>query len=305
MTPLVSIIIPVYNRFEFIIETLESIKSQTYSNWECIIVDDGSTDKTLVVVAEYIKTDRRLKLFTRPDNYLSGGNGARNFGFMQSSGKYISFLDSDDTISIHKIKNQVQKMVLSDADLCLSDWKFFNKSGIINQENPLLNNKFDTGRDVLNLYSKYNFFIQTGVFLLKRDLILRSGLFFEALRVNQDGEFFFRILLNSSKVVISETDSLYWRMDTGNKSSYEISELKFRHRIESWKLIDSYIKIYGIENIEAIVENAKEYMFISYSKKAYHLILENKLFFKNQMKEYKKNNSILTVFKTKLLALFQ
>ena len=64
--PFVSIIIPVFNRESLILETLDSIKHQTYKNWECILIDDGSTDNTIKIINDYVLDDARFKLFKRP-----------------------------------------------------------------------------------------------------------------------------------------------------------------------------------------------------------------------------------------------
>jgi glycosyltransferase involved in cell wall biosynthesis len=86
MPGMVSIIIPLYNRENLILETLESIKVQTYSNFECIIVDDGSTDNGIKLVKNFLNDDNRFKLFERPSNVKKGGNSCRNIGFLKSSG---------------------------------------------------------------------------------------------------------------------------------------------------------------------------------------------------------------------------
>ena len=93
---MVSIIIPTFNRAELIGETLDSILAQTYSDWECIIVDDGSTDNTHEIVTAYQKKDARFQFDHRPTDRLSGGNAARNYGFKISKGNFIQFFDSDD-----------------------------------------------------------------------------------------------------------------------------------------------------------------------------------------------------------------
>lgn len=105
---LVSIIIPVYNRAHLIGETLDSIMLQTYVNWECIVVDDGSTDATVEVVQNYKEKDTRIKLFHRPKDRLMGGNAARNFGLKMSSGVYVNWFDSDDLMTTDFIKSKLE-----------------------------------------------------------------------------------------------------------------------------------------------------------------------------------------------------
>lgn len=94
-TPLVSIIVPCYNQAEYIRETLGSVLSQTYTNWECIIVDDGSIDNTEQIVQEYCKNDSRFKYLKQTNE---GPSSARNNGIKASCGKYVLPLDADDII---------------------------------------------------------------------------------------------------------------------------------------------------------------------------------------------------------------
>lgn len=98
MNILVSIVIPTYNRANLIIETLDSVTNQSYQNWECIIVDDGSTDNTQDVVENYVNKDSRFSFYKRPANRPNGGNAARNFGLSVSKGQLINWLDSDDKL---------------------------------------------------------------------------------------------------------------------------------------------------------------------------------------------------------------
>ncbi len=103
----VSIIIPVLNREFLIRETLDSILSQTFIDWECIVVDDGSSDGTIDVVNSYIMKDERINLISRPKHRTAGGNAARNFGFEQARGEYIQWFDSDDLMLSDMIEKKV------------------------------------------------------------------------------------------------------------------------------------------------------------------------------------------------------
>jgi len=103
MNPLVSIVITSFNRAKYIGEAIESVLSQTYSNLECIIVDDGSTDNTEGIVFEYIKRDRRVSFYPRPQDSPKGANACRNYGFSVSKGEYINWLDDDDLLHPQKI----------------------------------------------------------------------------------------------------------------------------------------------------------------------------------------------------------
>ncbi|PKB17456.1 glycosyltransferase family 2 protein [Flavobacterium sp. 5] len=98
INPLVSIIIPTYNRAHLIGETLDSVLVQTYTNWECIVVDDGSTDNSEEIIGKYVKKNGRILYEKRPANKLKGPSSCRNYGVEKSVGEYVIFLDSDDIL---------------------------------------------------------------------------------------------------------------------------------------------------------------------------------------------------------------
>lgn len=124
--PLVSIIIPTFNRAHLIGETLDSVLAQTYQNWECIVVDDGSTDGTEELLDEYVAKDARFQYYHRPDDRLPGGNAARNYGFEVSKGEYVNWLDSDDLFDCKKIEKQIDNLILSKCEVSICLGEFFN-----------------------------------------------------------------------------------------------------------------------------------------------------------------------------------
>lgn len=105
---LVSIIMPAYNCSKFIGTTLDSVRNQTYQNWEVIIIDDCSTDNTAEVVKEYIRKDSRIKYYRLQQN--SGAAVARNKAIDLANGKYMAFLDSDDIWFPEKLTKQINFM---------------------------------------------------------------------------------------------------------------------------------------------------------------------------------------------------
>jgi len=95
---LVSIITPVYNRETLLRYTVESIKNQTYNDWELLLIDDGSTDNSVKIIMEYAKEDNRVKFFRRIEE-PKGAQSCRNIGLKNAKGKYVIFLDSDDILA--------------------------------------------------------------------------------------------------------------------------------------------------------------------------------------------------------------
>lgn len=114
--PLVSIIIPTYNRANLIRETLDSVMAQTYTNWECIVVDDGSNDTTSELLSDYCKKNNRFQYHHRPKARQKGANACRNYGFELSKGEYIQFLDSDDLLESFCLSERVY-LILKDPTI--------------------------------------------------------------------------------------------------------------------------------------------------------------------------------------------
>ena len=130
-TPLVSIIIPCYNAAQFLEETLQSVLDMNYSAWECIIVNDGSTDNSQSVIATYVQQDSRFRCIEQSN---AGPSKARNTGIQSSNGIYILPLDSDDLISKKYVSEAVTILENSPSTLnnakgalyllhnCLKNW---------------------------------------------------------------------------------------------------------------------------------------------------------------------------------------
>ena len=113
-TPLISVVIPAYNAEQFLDETLESVLSQTYENWECIIVNDGSTDNTEEIAKKWCEKDTRFRYFYKEN---SGTSDTRNLGIKKARGEYIAFLDADDLYMPNFLDVCLENLVEKDVDL--------------------------------------------------------------------------------------------------------------------------------------------------------------------------------------------
>lgn len=92
----ISVIIPTHNRAHIILDALKSVTSQTYSNWECLIIDDRSTDNSEEVIKSFIENDQRFIFFKRPKQRPKGAASCRNLGLENMTGDFVQFFDSDD-----------------------------------------------------------------------------------------------------------------------------------------------------------------------------------------------------------------
>lgn len=110
----VSIIIPIYNSEKYLTRCIESIISQSYNNIEIIIVDDGSTDKSLNIANKYAKTDKRIIIISKEH---AGVSDSRNIGIMHATGKYITFVDNDDWLEENAIELMLNKMKEINCDV--------------------------------------------------------------------------------------------------------------------------------------------------------------------------------------------
>lgn len=118
MNPKVSIIIATYNREKYFLETLLSIQKQTFSDWECLIIDDGSTDKTVEIIMPLLEQEPRFRYFLRPEHYKKGTSGSRNYGLDLAKGEYIIFFDDDDIVHPQNLELCVAELSNREISFC-------------------------------------------------------------------------------------------------------------------------------------------------------------------------------------------
>lgn len=125
--PLVSVITPTYNSEFFISETIDSVCSQTYTNWELILVDDASSDKTVEILKKYAAADARITYYILKTN--SGAAIARNTAIEKASGRFIAFLDADDLWKPEKLAKQISFMQSNDIAVSFSSYELMDEQG--------------------------------------------------------------------------------------------------------------------------------------------------------------------------------
>ncbi len=229
----VSIIVPCFNQGEFLIDSLNSVKNQFYQNWECIIVDDGSTEPTESIVKPFCDDDERFIYFKKENGGLSN---ARNFGIQKSRGKFILPLDADDKISKEYIVNAVNlleennnvKLVYCDAI----------KFGSVEEFWVLP--EFS-----LNLLAQKNMIFCSGLY--RKEDWEKVGGYDEMMKYAlEDWEFWISILKNGGEVKKLNHIGFFYR----TKKNSMISNLTTKKRIEmttylSKKHTDFFIKYLG------------------------------------------------------------
>ena len=125
--PLVSIITPVYNSSLFLMETAESVLCQSYKNWEWILIDDKSTDDSWRILSELSRKDNRVQIYSNEVN--SGSGITRNHAIKKANGKYIAFLDSDDTWHPQKLEKHISFMLEKGALFSHTSYGYLDERG--------------------------------------------------------------------------------------------------------------------------------------------------------------------------------
>jgi glycosyltransferase involved in cell wall biosynthesis len=181
--PLVSVVIPTYNRWPMIAEAVESVLAQTFNAFELIVVDDGSTDNTARLLSS---CDSRLKIFSQP---RAGVAAARNVGVARSRGKYIAFLDSDDLWSPAKLASQAHFMERnSGVHICQTE-EIWIRRGV--RVNPRSRHRKPTGdifRRSLELC-----LVSPSAVMMTKELFYLVGGFDESFPVCEDYDLWLRI----------------------------------------------------------------------------------------------------------------
>lgn len=218
---LVSIIVPCFNQAKYLLETVESVISQTYTNWECIIINDGSTDNTKDVALDLMKRDKRVH-FINQDN--QGVCFARNNAIKISKGKYILCLDADDLISPNFLVETVKLIEQNDdIKVATSTVCFFGR-----RKGKLIPKSYS-----LEKLLAHNQLVVTSLF--RRSDFDRVGGFSNSMREGfEDWDFWIRIIKDGGKIECAEDAVFYYRLLRSSRNSNIDNEKESRLRFKLW-----------------------------------------------------------------------
>ncbi|VEP12237.1 Glycosyl transferase family 2 [Hyella patelloides LEGE 07179] len=231
--PLVSVIIPTYNRADLICQTLNSVLRQSYQNLEIIVVDDRSTDNTETVINSI--NDPRIRYLSHSTN--QGGAAARNTGIDAAKGEYIAFLDSDDVWVANKLELQLASILQSDNPQRVVSYTqaFYSASGISESTYTAFDNRFfvpKRGKELTESLGDYLFCHEgkalTSTLILHRSLALGTR-FRASLRKHQDWDFCLRLEARGAIFSFIQQPLTIWNGDpklehVGRKVDYRLSE---------------------------------------------------------------------------------
>ncbi len=209
--PLVSVVIPCFNSEKWIVETLDSVRNQSYSNIEIIIVDDGSTDRT----GEIVKNHEKDILYLHQEN--KGPSAARNLGIKNAQGKYVAFLDSDDLWEEHKLLEQVSFLEKNkDVALVFSNVKVVNEEGdyLYTRSNRVPKDK----KKLITAFFKGEVVMNTPTIVARKAAVESIGGFDESLPMRED-HFFLMCMVDRYDIKHFKEPMVRRRVNEGSMSN--------------------------------------------------------------------------------------
>lgn len=258
MNNLISIVVPAYNVELFISETLESIRKQTFTNWEAIIVDDGSTDNTVDVIKDYIRGDSRFRLICQ-DN--SGVSKARNTGILAASGMYLSFLDGDDMWKSTFLEELFNAFQDSNISMTYCGYTHLYANG--------LRRKFSyayASGNILIPVVQGQTQVHIGAILVKKELIDHLGLLFtDGCLVGQDQEFIWKLVSFATVHAVAK-ELLIYRIRAGSAITAKWNWQKHIHAFYGFKRATEYILEQSLQ-----YHDKNQLQFILYTRVSYKL----------------------------------
>jgi GalNAc5-diNAcBac-PP-undecaprenol beta-1,3-glucosyltransferase len=256
--PEISVIMATYNREHFIKKALDSIIGQSFQNWECLVIDDGSSDCTEACVSKYESADARIKYLKRDPHYKKGLPGCRNMGLDLSKGNFIQFFDDDDIVHPENLKISFNLLNNSDSFFCRYEKRPFLEESELSH----IVKTYKIEQSQLDLKNVDD--VVTGKIPLASCTVLWDKRCFDDIRFNEDlmygeewecytrilslgykGISINQILYYNRKHEASNTGE-YWNNDEVRTSSYKNAALLIIDQLDKEKLINSKLKQFFI-----------------------------------------------------------
>ena len=226
---LISIIIPIYNVENYLRQCLDSIVSQTYQNFECLLINDGSPDNSADICKEYVGKDSRFKYFEKENG---GVSSARNLGIERSGGAYITFIDPDDWVESDYLEVLYRALLEEQADISISTYKQFNVD-----DNCYYFHAYQRGYDrkvftseelidsLSSLYQYDNTYIFASCKLVSKRL-LKYIHFNHCTSYGEDMEYWYKLYLTAKTIVYENKDTYTYRTCNDSSKHFEIEKIR-------------------------------------------------------------------------------
>ena len=219
--PLVSIIVPVYNAEKYLNRCIDSILSQTMTDFELLLIDDGSKDESGCICDEYAEKDARVRVFHKPNG---GVSSARNLGLDNAKGKWITFVDADDRCSCNYLEHLLSK-VDDDTDLIISYAVICDSTGEKAEVYPEYRVNA-TNFERLFVDSDMHWHTSPWAKLYRASIIYENSLRFnEMMHIGEDADFLFSFMLITDKICVSSDTDYYYTCDVSGSLTKRINTI--------------------------------------------------------------------------------
>lgn len=279
MNPLVSIIMPTYNRKHIIHKAIGSVLNQSYDNWELIIIDDYGNDGIKSYIEENYQ-DARIRCLQ--NTRRKGISGARNTGILNANGEYIAFLDSDDLWEENHLSELIYSLEKEKVEMGFALWKEGPAGNLIGiDSNSIYKELLEKALKELKVEERDNYYIfyedfyeftlityfycyHINTMVIKTNLLLHIGLFDELLSSSEDYELLCRLLCNNPFLLYKGYHYNYIHNSDSTYAFIDRSNIDVRKVIQDREIIDKFTKL-GIDRIKVY---KRSYQLIKDSKKA-------------------------------------
>jgi glycosyltransferase involved in cell wall biosynthesis len=247
----VSIILATYNRAQYIVESLKSIQNQTFTDWECLIIDDGGTDNTKELIIPILEADNRFQFYKRSETYQKGLPGCRNNGLDLAKGEYIIFFDDDDIVHPQNLELCVSELSKSEISFCRYIRHVFFEDFDYNFDFSKTYSSFEIDSDDIEKLLKHELPFNSCAVMWKKECFEKNR-FVEYLMYAEEWELYSRILSNGFKGISIDKCLFFGRKHSNSNTGEFYNNDPIRR--ESKK-----------EAIFLIIQNLKEKRMLSYS----------------------------------------
>ena len=226
---LISIIVPIYNVENYLRQCLDSILNQTYQNFECLLINDGSPDNSADICREYVSKDSRFRYFEKENG---GVSSARNLGIERSKGQYITFIDSDDWGESDYLEVLYRALIDEKADIAISTYKQFNMTDncyYVHSYQRGYERKVFTNKELIDSLSSLDQYDNTYIFAsckLVSKKLLKHIHFNHYTSYGEDMEYWYKLYLTSKAIVYENKDTYIYRTDNDSSKHFDAEKIR-------------------------------------------------------------------------------
>ncbi len=272
-SPLISILVPVYNVEKYVCECIDSIIAQTYKNLEIILVDDGSTDQSGAICDEYAQKDSRIKVIHQENKGLAA---VRNVAVATATGEYVGFVDSDDFVALDMYEKMLNLSQNKNADIVMCNIAYTDEKGTLIPNNKsaknITSNEMSGKEFLTNLCQNYNsIYVITVNKLYKRSLF--DDIHYPDGKTHEDEAVIHRISHKCTRIVFTSDTFYFYRQQSQSIMNRPFST---RHLDNMYSLLDRVDFLKKQDYSSDIIYSAEMYLWGEWSAICKSIDIKNK-----------------------------